>query len=143
MRDTKQKDHALAPTKSSRLRQAWRALTGDVPAKPVAPKRGYRKELPARRHCESFELEHEGYRWTAQIGRYPDGQVGEVFLTSTKTGSKIEVLVQDTCVAASIALQYGAPVTVVAKSLARDSRGVPQGPVGIILDQICAEAKPT
>ncbi len=136
MREAKQKESVPPP---SRLRSAWRALTGDAPTKPPAPKRGYRKELPPRRKCESFELEHEGYRWTAQIGRYPDGAVGEVFLASNKPGSKIEVLVQDACVAASIALQYGAPVTVVAKSFARDSRDNPQSPIGVVMDRIIAE----
>lgn len=132
---------AAAQAKSSRLRNAWRALTGDAPPKQAAPKRGYRRELPPCRDCQHISFHHDGFDWTASIGFYDDGSIGEVFLTNTKSGSKVEASAQDTCVAASIAIQYGAPLKVVAAGLSRDSRGTPQCAAGVIMDILVAEAK--
>jgi hypothetical protein len=39
-----------------------------------------RNRLPDRRPAESFELEVEGIRYTATLGRFPDGTIGELFL---------------------------------------------------------------
>ena len=137
MRTTKEQ----APQPTSRLRNAWRALTGDVPTKPVAPKRGYRRELPPRRVCDHYGFEHDTFNWTASVGRYDDGSVGEIFLTCTKQGTKVEASAQDACVAASIAIQYGAPLKVVADALMRDGRGNPQCALGVIMDKLLSEAK--
>lgn len=125
---------AAPATMPSRLKNAWRALTGDVPAKPVAPKRGYRKELPPRRECENITFRHEDADWTASIGRYPDGAIGEIFLTGTKNGPEIVAMAQDASIAASIAFQYGAPPQIVAAALSRYGSGKPQTAFGIILD---------
>ena len=47
-----------------------------------------RQRLKDRRACESFELEVAGQRYTATIGRYVDGTIGEIFLQSRKPGSQ-------------------------------------------------------
>jgi hypothetical protein len=39
-----------------------------------------RQHLPDRRHAESFEFAVGGLRYTATVGRYPDGSIGELFL---------------------------------------------------------------
>lgn len=134
----KPKEQPVAiPGPASRLRNAWRALAGDVQtAKPVAPKRGYRKELPKRRECENITFNHEGTDWTASVGRYPDGAIGSVFLTSTKPGSEIIATAQDASIAASIAFQYGAPPQVVAAGLSRYGSSKPQTAFGVVMDML-------
>jgi ribonucleoside-diphosphate reductase alpha chain len=110
-------------------------LVGTVPEeKAVAPKRGYRKALPQRRECENITFNHEGTDWTASVGRYPDGAIGEVFLSSTKPGSEIIAMGQDASVAASIAFQYGAPPQVVAAGLSRYGSSKPQTAFGFVMD---------
>lgn len=112
-----------------RIKAAFRAAAGG----------GQRAALPQRRDCDHISFEHEGNEWTASIGRYDDGRFGEIFLQSNKTGSKVEAMAQDAAVATSIAVQYGAPVEVIAKALTRDSRGAPHGPLGRALDLIIGE----
>src|SRR5947208_12219762 len=43
-----------------------------------------RERLPNRRIGETFELEVAGLRYTATIGRFPDGRIGEIFLNNHK-----------------------------------------------------------
>lgn len=142
---TSQKTKEQTPVASgpaSRLRNAWRALAGDVPtAKPVAPKRGYRKELPKRREVEHINFDHESIQWIASIGRYADGTIGEVFLNSAKLAPQIEAMARDASVSFSIALQYGAPLHTVAEALNRDGLGNPLSPLGVVIDRIQLEVK--
>lgn len=127
----------ITPGPASRLRAAWRSLVGTVPdEKPVAPKRGYRKALPQRRECENITFCHEGVDWIASVGRYPDGAIGEIFLTSTKPGSEIVATAQDASIAASIAFQYGAPPQVVAAALSRHGSSKPQTALGVVMDML-------
>ena len=46
-----------------------------------------RRRLADRRLAETFELEVGSLRYTATIGRYADGTVGEIFLQNHKPGS--------------------------------------------------------
>ena len=46
-----------------------------------------RERLPNRRIGETFELEVAGLRYTATIGRFPDGRIGEIFLNNHKSNS--------------------------------------------------------
>ena len=39
-----------------------------------------RERLPNRRLGETFELEVAGLRYTATVGRFPDGRIAELFL---------------------------------------------------------------
>jgi hypothetical protein len=43
-----------------------------------------RERLP----IETFELEAAGLRYTATIGRFVDGRVGEIFLSNHKSGQR-------------------------------------------------------
>jgi hypothetical protein len=67
-----------------------------------------RKRLADRRHCELVDFESMGLRFTAGIGRYPDGRIAELFLDNHKAGSAIGALVRDAAVILSFALQHGA-----------------------------------
>jgi hypothetical protein len=46
-----------------------------------------RERLPNRRLGETFELEVGGLKYTATVGRFADGRVGELFLNNHKSNS--------------------------------------------------------
>jgi hypothetical protein len=98
------------------------------------------RERPAnRREAETFDLEADGQRYCATIGRFDDGRIAEIFLTNSKSGSQADTNSRDASVVASIAMQYGVPVDVLRKALMRDSRGAPCGPLAIALDMVAAQ----
>jgi hypothetical protein len=98
-----------------------------------------RERLPNRRAAETFDVEVGGLRYRATIGRYPDGRIGEIFITNHKAGSEAGIMVSDAAVAASLALQYGTPIETLRHALMRDVWGRPSGPLGVVLDQIAKE----
>jgi hypothetical protein len=67
-----------------------------------------RTRPPNRRRCELIDFESMGLRFTAGVGRYPDGQISELFLDNHKAGSSISVLVRDLAILFSLAVQHGA-----------------------------------
>ena len=93
-----------------------------------------RQRLKDRRACESFELEVAGQHFTATVGRYADGAIGEIFLQSRKPGSQSDANARDAAVAASLALQFGCPLETLRRALLRDSHGQPSTPLGAALD---------
>jgi hypothetical protein len=78
-----------------------------------------RKRLPDRRGSLTFPIEVNGLKFTATASTYPDGTIGEVFLTN--------------------ALQYGLPLDVIRKTLMRDAKGRASGPLGAALDVLAAD----
>jgi ribonucleoside-diphosphate reductase alpha chain len=95
-----------------------------------------RTHLPDRRDCELITFESGGMRFTASIGRYPDGRVSELFLDNHKAGSTIGTLVRDMAIVFSFAVQHGADSESIRRALCRDSAGRALGPLGEILDLI-------
>jgi hypothetical protein len=88
----------------------------------------HRERLPDRRGAERLEFEHAGRRWTVTAGRFDDGRVSELFIDSGKD-SPLLAIAQEGAILASIALQYGAPLGVIAHALA----GRSAGPLGAAL----------
>jgi ribonucleoside-diphosphate reductase alpha chain len=82
----------------------------------------------------------DGLRYTATIGYYPDGQIGEIFLDGVKVGSAADAAARDSAITASIAMQFGADITTIRHALCRDSRGRPSGPLAAALD-VLAEGR--
>lgn len=88
-----------------------------VPAKPsgennTVAARAVRRRLPDERasHTQRFNIAgHKGY---ITVGMYPDGGVGEIFITMAKEGSTVSGLVNSFAQVVSIALQYGVPLAV-------------------------------
>jgi ribonucleoside-diphosphate reductase alpha chain len=80
-----------------------------------------------------------GMRFTAGVGRYPDGRIAEVFCDNHKCGSSIGTLVRDSAILLSFALQHGADLEAIRRALCRDSSGRALGPLGEILDLITDE----
>ena len=71
-----------------------------------------RERLPDTRHSVTHKFSiasHEGY---INVGLYPDGRPGEVFITMAKEGSTIGGLMDSFGTAISISLQYGVPLEV-------------------------------
>ena len=95
-----------------------------------------RRRLPDRRLAESFDIEVAGLSYTCTVGRFADGQIGELFLQNHKPGSQSDVNARDAAVAASLALQFGCPLEILRRALLRDSQGRPSTPLGAALDLI-------
>jgi ribonucleoside-diphosphate reductase alpha chain len=93
-----------------------------------------RHRLPNRRAHELIEFGHGGFRYTAGIGRFADGQLAEIFLTAAKTGTPLDAAARDAAIVASLALQHGTPVEIIQHALTRNSDGSASGPVGALLD---------
>jgi hypothetical protein len=100
-----------------------------------------RERLPNRRAGTTFTLEVAGLAYTVTVGRFPDGRVGEVFLQNHKPGSQSDSNARDAAVAASLALQFGCPLEVLARALLRDSQGRASTPLGAAIDAVVTTDK--
>jgi hypothetical protein len=101
-----------------------------------------RNRLPNRRPAESFELRVEGLRYTATVGRFPDGTIGELFLTNHRSNSSADTAARDSAIVFSIALQHGADPETIRRALCRDGHGRASGPLGAALDIIIGDIAP-
>src|SRR6187549_3107550 len=99
-----------------------------------------RRRLPNRRPAEHFALEVAGLRYTCTVGCFPDGTIGELFLTNHKSNSGADVHARDAAIAISFALQHGADIEAIRRALCRDSQGRATGPLGAALDAIAGNA---
>ena len=88
---------------------------------------------------KSIDLEHAGFRFTAGVGRFGDGRLAEVFITSNKTGTALDVVLRNSAILLSFAIQFGAGVEAIRGALVRNGDGSASGPVGALLDKIEAE----
>jgi hypothetical protein len=101
-----------------------------------------RNKLPQRRLSISFEFKHKGdngqmFSYRATVGYYDNGQMGELFLNSSKRlGTALDANARDAAIFVSIALQYGAPLEILRGAQARNIEGYPSSPVGMALDEI-------
>jgi hypothetical protein len=69
-------------------------------------------------------------------GHYPDGRIGEIFLSADRANSLLDFLMSDAAILASLALQYGCPLDEIRHALKRDARGRAASPIGAALDRI-------
>ena len=95
-----------------------------------------RQRLPDRRASIVFAFECHGLRYTATASWFDTGELGEVFVGNHRADSHADACAKDAAILASLALQYGAPLDVLRKSLLRDSQGRPSTPIGSALDII-------
>lgn len=76
-----------------------------------APEMGpRRRRLPDTRHSITHKFEVAGHEGYLNVGLYPEGNPGEVFITMAKEGSTVGGLMDAFGTAVSICLQYGVPV---------------------------------
>jgi hypothetical protein len=97
-----------------------------------------RRRLPDRRAAETFELVVGGLRYTCTVGRFPDGRIGELFLTNHKSNSAADTNARDAAITFSIAVQHGADPETIRRALCRDNYGRASGPLGVALDILLA-----
>jgi hypothetical protein len=95
-----------------------------------------RRRLPQRRSSVTFELNFWGQKFAVGIGYYPDGQIGEVFVSADKIGGQIEASARDAAILISIALQFGAPLENILHALTRGVRGEPSSLAAAVVDLI-------
>jgi hypothetical protein len=69
-----------------------------------------RRRLLNRRFSQTFEVEVSGLKYTCTFSEFPDGTIGEIFLSNTKPSSQSDVNARDSAVAASLAFQFGCPL---------------------------------
>lgn len=102
-----------------------------------------RELLPARRPSQSFDLNHGGLHFAVQAGFYDEAmtRLGEIFISSPKTGSMAEVNARDAAVLLSICLQRGADPAKTLRALTHDTDGRPEGVVGRVLESLLPEEK--
>jgi hypothetical protein len=66
-----------------------------------------RRRLPHRRGAGALDIEHAGHRYRMQVGYFPDGAVGEVFLDAAKQNSTLDAFAADAAILLSLLLQHG------------------------------------
>ena len=98
-----------------------------------------RRRLPDRRRHLALDFEVNGQLYTAGVGLFDDGTVGELFLAARKYGSAAGVAAGDAAVATSLALQHGCDLDVLRRAAIRDPDGTASGVLGAALDLIARE----
>lgn len=98
-----------------------------------------RRRLPNRRLALTFDLEVDGLSYTATVGRFPDGRIGELFLSNHKSNSSADTNARDAAIAFSFAVQHGADPEAIRRALSRDGQGHAIGPLGVALDLIAEQ----
>jgi ribonucleoside-diphosphate reductase alpha chain len=93
-----------------------------------------RQRLPHRRAADVVIFAHEGRRWTATFGRFPDGKLAEVFLDARKESPLAEVA-RESALLASLGLQHGCHVETIRHAL--DGRDA--GPLAAALSLIAPD----
>ncbi len=95
----------------SKTAQALKTDAGEKKSEPAAEVAPQRHKMPRERESITHKFRigmQEGY---ITAGKYPDGSVGEIFLTDIgKEGSTIKGLMNAFATAISIGLQYGVPL---------------------------------
>ena len=71
-----------------------------------------RERLPDTRHSITHKFNVGGHEGYINVGLYPDGRPGELFITMAKEGSTVGGMMDAFGTAISMALQYGVPLEV-------------------------------
>ena len=98
--------------------------------------RHHRHCLPQRRGAIAVELEHAGHHFRMQIGSFPDGTLGEVFLDAAKQNSGLDAFAADAAILVSLLLQHGATPAEIGHALRRAPDGTAAGLVGAVVDRL-------
>lgn len=99
-----------------------------------------RSVLPNRRTGENFEIKHGGQNsiFVVTVGRYPDGNIGEVFISGSKSGTAFEAVARDGAILLSLALQHGVPLETIKHAVTREPDGSASTIVGAVVDKLCS-----
>lgn len=99
-----------------------------------------RRRLPNRRRSETFEFERDGSTFRITVGYFPNNEVGEIFVNGDRAHSMLDVMISDSAILASLALQWGASLQEITHALKRDNQGRAASPIGAALDRIAKPA---
>lgn len=102
----------------------------NVNQKPVAAK-PRRERMPETRDATTHHFEIMGEDGYITLGRFPDGRIGEIFVSMQKQGSTVQGLLHSWSIAISMALQYGAPLD----DIIRKYRGMKFDPSGFTINK--------
>ena len=95
-----------------------------------------RRTLPQRRGSETFDLVFRNQTIAITVGRYADGDLGEIFINVGKSGTDIASVAHDAAVTISLALQYGVDIEVIRHAVGRDGNGAPASILGVVIDAL-------
>jgi len=101
-----------------------------------------RRRLPQRRGAIAVEIEHAGHHFRMQIGCFPDGALGEVFLDAAKQNSGLDAFAADAAILVSLLLQHGATPAEIGHALRRAPDGTPASLVGAVVDRLAEMGRP-
>ena len=104
-----------------------------------SPASNSRRRLPQRRGAIAVELEHAGHQFRMQIGCFPDGALGEVFLDAAKQNSALDALAADAAILISLLLQRGATPAEIGHALRRAPDGTAASLIGAVVDRLVEE----
>ena len=96
--------------------------------------------LPQRRHAETFDLVFRNQAVTVTVGYFPTGKIGEIFVTTGKSGTDLCSLARDAAIVISLALQHGVAIETIRHAALRDARGAPLSLIGAVVDELEWEA---
>ena len=106
-----------------------------------------REPLNGRRLTQTFDMAYTDMssgavvgRVTVSVGHYVDGRIGEVFVSTNKIGTMFDTSARDAAVLISVALQHGASLATLRKSLTESANGAAEGRAGQMLDAMIAVA---
>jgi ribonucleoside-diphosphate reductase alpha chain len=80
--------------------------------KPKVIYKARRERLPDTRNSLTHKFNISGHEGYLNVGLYPDGRPGELFITMAKEGSTVGGLMDAFGTAISMSLQYGVPLEV-------------------------------
>jgi ribonucleoside-diphosphate reductase alpha chain len=98
-----------------------------------------RRRLADRRRSLTFDIEVAGLRYKATISFFPDGSLGELFVSNHKAGNASDVAARDAGILVSLCLQHGCPVETIAHAISRNSDGSASGVIGAVLDKVITQ----
>lgn len=81
-----------------------------VPAATALPTVSSHRPLPHKRRGTTFKAKLAGHTFYIRTGEYPTGEVGELFVETSKEGSTFGSLMDAFAKAVSIGIQYGVPL---------------------------------
>ncbi|MDR2170894.1 MAG: vitamin B12-dependent ribonucleotide reductase [Planctomycetaceae bacterium] len=97
---------------NSKLKETDTNLTAEPKRKKRSGTVPRRERLPDTRQSITHKFNVSGHEGYITVGLYPDGRVGELFITMAKEGSTIGGLMDCFGTAISMSLQYGVPLNV-------------------------------
>jgi ribonucleoside-diphosphate reductase alpha chain len=82
-----------------------------------------REAMPQRRPASTISLFIGNDTYAVTAGFYPDGRIGEVFVTAPKVGTDLEAILRDGAILLSFALQHGASLDDIVRTMTRNAAG--------------------